>query len=155
MNGLRIEIDLAPPEAGLPPAPGEVTPRRPPSPWQPGESLTGEFRIANCSGHKLRAAECSVLWYTLGKGDEDLHVHALERFELGSDGRTVSSCTRRFSFMLPPSPVTYDGVIVKIRWCVRVRVFLGGGQEIVSEIPILVGNTASVRLADPISELVS
>jgi hypothetical protein len=154
MNGLRIEIELDAPEAALSPAAGEPLPRRSPVQWQPGETLTGEFRIANASGHKLRAAECSILWYTLGKGDEDLHVHALERFELASDGRSVSSCTRPFSFNLPPSPQSYDGVIVKIRWCVRVRVFLTGGQEVVSETPIVLGNTASVRLAEPISELV-
>lgn len=154
MNGLRIEIDLDPP-GDVPQLASELpAPRRLES-WQPGEQLTGEFRIANASSHKLRAAECSVLWYTLGKGDEDLRVHALERYELESDGRSVSSCTERFSFTLPPSPQTYDGVIVKIRWCVRVRVFLTGGQEVVSEAPIVLGHTASVRLADPISELAS
>lgn len=139
MNGLRIEIDLAHAAAT----------------FQPGEAVEGEVRVANCSGRKLRAAECSVLWYTVGKGDEDLHVHALERFELESGGNSVSSCAEPFSFELPASPQTYDGVIVKIRWCVRVRVFLVGGQEVVSEAPIVLGHTASARLAEPISELVS
>jgi hypothetical protein len=137
MNGLRIEIDIAHPAGS----------------FQPGDQLAGEFHVANCSGRNLRAAECSVLWYTVGKGDEDLHVHALERYELQQDGRSVSSCTQRFSFSLPPSPQSYDGVIVKVRWCVRVRVFLSGGQEVVSQTPIVLGHTGSARLAEPISEL--
>lgn len=139
MNGLRIEIELAHPAAS----------------FQPGEAVEGEVRIANCSGRKLRAAECSVLWYSVGKGDEDLSVHALERFELEHDGKSMASWAGTFSFELPPSPQSYDGVIVKIRWCVRVRVFLTGGQEVVSETPIVLGHIASARLAEPISELVT
>jgi hypothetical protein len=139
MNGLRIEIDVDQPSGS----------------FQPGEQVDGELHIANCSDRSLRAAECSVLWYTVGKGDEDLHVHDLERFEFEHEGRSVSSCTQRFSFKLPPSPQSYDGVIVKIRWCVRVRVFLAGGQEVVSEAPFVLGHTSSARLAEPISEFAS
>jgi hypothetical protein len=155
MNGIRIEIELY--GRGVPNqvAAGQSAGSQPVEVWHPGGRLDGEFRIANCSGRKLRAAECSVLWYTVGKGDEDLHVHALLRFELEDDRRSASSCTRSFSFTLPPSPQSYDGVIVKIRWCVRVRAFLAGGQEVVSETPIVLGQTASARLAEPISELMS
>jgi hypothetical protein len=76
--------------------------------------------------------------------------------EAGTESRPgVSSCTMPFSFTLPPSPQSYDGVIVKVRWCVRVRAFLTGGQEVVSETPIALGQTSSARLAEPISEMAS
>jgi hypothetical protein len=80
MNGIRIEIELLhsdrphSSEDGASSAPHDL------DAWRPGERLDGEFRVANCSVRKLGAAECSILWYTVGKGDEDLHVHALERF---------------------------------------------------------------------------
>ena len=38
-----------------------------------------------------------------------------------------------FATDLPASPLSYEGVIVKIRWCVRVRLFFGGGRDFVSE----------------------
>jgi hypothetical protein len=153
MNGIRIEIELLHSDRPDLSADGESPVPHDLDAWWPGERLQGEFRIANCSGRALRAAECSILWYTVGKGDEDLHVHALERFELEDDRRSSAFCTRPFSFTLPPSPLSYDGVIVKVRWCVRVRAFLAGGQEIVSETPIVVGQTSSARLAEPISEM--
>jgi hypothetical protein len=153
MNGIRIEIELFQTEATRPLGDRGSAARGHDDLWSPGDKLTGELRVANCSGQKLRAVECSILWYTIGKGDEDLHVHALERFELEGEGPSASSCTKGFSFKLPPSPQSYDGVIVKIRWCVRVRAFLAGGQEVVSEAPFVLGQTASARLAEPISEM--
>jgi hypothetical protein len=39
----------------------------------------------------------------------------------------------QFSTRLPNSPLSYDGRIVKIRWCVRVRVFLPRGVELVED----------------------
>lgn len=174
MNGVRIEIELSGAGGTLPTLDEALRQSRHAEIVRPGEQLEGEFRIANCSERKLRAAECSILWYTVGKGDEDLQVHALERFQFEADTRehpaaacrvpdlpgagsrpNVSSCTRLFSFTLPPSPQSYDGVIVKIRWCVRVRAFLSGGQEIVSERPFVLGQTSAARLADPISEMTS
>jgi hypothetical protein len=38
-----------------------------------------------------------------------------------------------FGTDLPASPLSYEGVIVKIRWCVRVRIFFVGGRDFVSE----------------------
>ena len=34
---------------------------------------------------------------------------------------------------LPRSPLTYEGVIVKIRWCFRLRLFFESGRDHVSE----------------------
>jgi hypothetical protein len=31
--------------------------------------------------------------------------------------------------ILPASPLSYDGLIVKVVWCVRVRLFLAGNRQ--------------------------
>ncbi|MCH2117207.1 MAG: hypothetical protein MK161_05865, partial [Pirellulales bacterium] len=48
--------------------------------YLPGESLTGRFFVEGPEHDTVRAAEFSVLWYTAGKGEEDLAVHFFERF---------------------------------------------------------------------------
>jgi hypothetical protein len=48
---------------------------------------------------------------------------------------------------LPYSPLTYDGVLVKIRWCVRVRAFLAGGKELVRDRNFFLGDVRAPRIA--------
>jgi hypothetical protein len=52
---------------------------------------------------------------------------------------------RRFSTVLPASPLSYDGEIVKICWCVRLRLFLPQGQEALTEVPFRLGNVPGVN----------
>ena len=107
--------------------------------FQPGDELECEFQIDAVDRNALSAVEASVLWYSEGKGDEDLGVHYFERrvpSELdGNDLREL----RRFKTTLPASPLSYDGEIVKIRWCVRVRAFLRRGKEVCFEQPFQLG----------------
>ena len=51
----------------------------------------------------------------------------------------------RVSTVLPASPLSYSGVIVKIRWCVRVRAFLRRGKEVLGERSFQLGDVPSVR----------
>jgi len=85
-----------------------------------------------------RAVEHSVLWYTEGKGEEDLGVHFFERVVDPSRLPPVAAGAR-FDVVLPTSPLSYEGVIVKVRWCVRVRYFFAGGRDFVSEHEFSVG----------------
>ena len=62
-----------------------------------------------------------MLWYTEGKGDEDLAVHEFRRLSADNGYRADPHRVGRFSTTLPNSPLSYEGVIVKVRWCVRVR----------------------------------
>jgi hypothetical protein len=117
--------------------------------YQPGETLSGEYRVASCDPAELRAIEISVLWYTEGKGDEDLAVHHFERVSI-DDGQPVDlERPRSFSAVLPNSPLSYEGVIVKIRWCVRVRLFLARGKELVEERPFQLGDVPAARAVLP------
>lgn len=114
--------------------------------YLPGERLTGRFMVEGTQMRTVRAAELSVLWYTAGKGEEDMAVHHFERL-VDEAGRPLDlRVPHRFATVLPPSPLSYDGHIVKVCWCVRVRVFLPQVQESVAEIPFRLGNVSSEGL---------
>lgn len=97
--------------------------------YEPLQSLDVRYAITNAAGLGVRALERSVLWYTEGKGEEDLGVHFFERLT----GSAASPPAGRFSCILPASPLSYEGLIVKIRWCARIRLFFAEGRDFVSE----------------------
>ena len=106
--------------------------------YEPGEWVTAEYTIDGLNGERPRALERSALWYTEGKGEEDLGVHFFERF---STPETIDRVVPEgiFALQLPPSPLSYEGVIVKIRWCIRLRIFFESGRDHVSEHVFTVG----------------
>jgi hypothetical protein len=101
--------------------------------YQPGDELEWECQIDAVDPKEIQAVETSVLWYTEGKGDEDLGVHYFNR-RVPSDSETGDlRPMHRFTTILPNSPLSYSGKIVKVRWCARVRLFLknwGGGVSV-------------------------
>jgi hypothetical protein len=115
---------------------------RDPPDYLPDESLSGRWTVAVASDDEVRSAELSVLWYTDGKGEEDLGVHHFERLSADEAGSVGSGRGRRFALRLPRAPLSYDGVIVKVCWCVRVRVFWDGGES-VAEVPFRLGEVAT------------
>jgi hypothetical protein len=108
--------------------------------YQPGERLTGRFAVEPTQPGTARAAELSVLWYTAGKGDEDMFVHHFDRIVDEPSRPLDLRVPHRFATELPASPLSYDGEIVKVCWCVRLRLFLPQGQESVIEAPFQLGN---------------
>lgn len=114
--------------------------------YRPGEMLLGAYQIDAVEPAELRAVEVSVLWFTEGKGEEDLSVHHFERLTLDDAPQMNLQEWRRFQAVLPNSPLTYEGVLVKICWCVRVRVFLHGGRDFVAEKPIHLGRVPLAQL---------
>jgi hypothetical protein len=119
--------------------------------YRPGEVLAGQFSLEGVDAAEVRAIELSVLWYTHGKGDEDMSVHFFERIEPDDDVIDYRQ-PRRFSTVLPNSPLSYLGLIVKIAWCVRVRVFLVRGRELNLDVPFQLGNVPAPKLATPAAE---
>lgn len=115
--------------------------------YQPGDLLSGEYQINSLKWVGPTAVEISVLWHTEGQGDEDLAVHFFERRDTAGQSGADLRRPHRFSTRLPPSPLSYQGVIVKICWCVRVRVFLPRGKELVGEAPFQLGNLPVARIA--------
>jgi hypothetical protein len=119
------------------------------APHAPGEMLSGEYQIDAVEPSELRAVELSVLWYTEGKGDEDLGIHYFERRtdEDYDDGAPLTEL-RKFSLALPASPLSYEGVLIKLRWCVRVRVFLKSGKNYFAELPFRLGTVPDARVVE-------
>jgi hypothetical protein len=113
--------------------------------FRPGECLSGEFFVDVADPLDVKGAELSVLWYTEGKGDEDMAVHFFQR--IGNDnGQFVDlRRTQQFKTELPNSPLSYDGMILKIHWCVRLRIFLPRGREVVADQPFQLGAVPRIR----------
>ena len=104
----------------------------------PGDLLSLEYDCGHVGDDVPRAIERSVLWYTEGKGEEDLGVHFFDRHAAPADLSGVLP-EGRLEVRLPPTPLSYEGVIVKIRWCVRIRLFFDSGRDHVSEHVFMVG----------------
>jgi len=115
------------------------------SAYRPGETLSGEYRMLGLRDGQLRAVEISVVWYTAGKGDEDLGVHEFIRRSVDDHELPDPGQRGRFETVLPSSPLSYDGVLVKIHWCVRIRGFLQRGGEVVGERPFRLGGVPSLE----------
>ena len=112
--------------------------------FEPGEVLAGQYVIHSVEPGDVKAIEVSVLWYTEGKGDEDLDVHEFWR-QSTDDGEYIDPHRPgRFSTKLPCTPLSYEGRIVKIRWCVRVRAFIGR-REVVGEKLFQLGSVPSLQ----------
>jgi len=108
--------------------------------YRPGDRLAGRFQVDASRPWSIRAAELSVLWYTAGKGEEDFAIHHFERWVDESERPLELRVPRPFSIILPPSPLSYEGQIVKICWCVRLRLFMPQGQESVHEVAFRLGD---------------
>jgi hypothetical protein len=113
--------------------------------YWPGEPLSGAYAFEDVLPGDLKAVEVSVLWYTEGKGDEDLAVHAFWRFNAESSTLPDPRRPSRFHIELPQCPLSYEGHLLKIRWCVRVRAFLQNGKEILAERRFRLGDVPAIR----------
>ena len=116
-----------------------------PREYQPGRRLSGHFLTEGGQPWSVRAAELSVLWYTAGAGEEDFAVHHFERFVDDARCWLDLRLPHRFATTLPPSPLSYDGRIVKVCWCVRLRIFPQDGPEVVEEVAFQLGDVPPPR----------
>lgn len=112
-----------------------------------GDAVSVRYRITGLGAEVVRVVEHSIDWYTEGKGEEDLCVHVFDRFEPAP--QAGASIDGTLTCRLPPSPLSYEGVIVKVRWCLRVRIFFVGGRDFISEHVFTVGH---LRPARPVPE---
>ncbi|MBI1904558.1 MAG: hypothetical protein HYS13_25975 [Planctomycetia bacterium] len=133
--------------------------------YRPGEILSGQYGWDVEPPAAATKVELSVLWRTEGKGDEDLGVHFFDSIDVPADTDAAGVApdreavreadgaadrrTARFATQLPNSPLSYDGAIVKVAWCVRVRLFLRDGREVVAEKVFQLGNVPKVRVREP------
>ncbi len=116
--------------------------------YLPGQALAVQYEVAGVGDDTIRAVEHSVLWYTEGKGEEDLAIHYFDRV---TDRTRLQPAVRvsGFATHLPASPLSYEGIIVKIRWCVRVRIFFQTTKDFVSEHVFELGVVPPARMPAP------
>ena len=117
------------------------------SAYRPGQTLSGHYWIEALGLSQVKAIEVSVLWHTEGKGDEDMAVTEFWRRD-AEDGRPIDARRpEQVQTTLPNSPLSYEGRIVKLRWCVRVRAFLHRGKDVVGEKTFRLGHVQPIRPA--------
>ncbi len=95
--------------------------------------LTVKWRVSRVTLDQLQAMEVSVLWYTEGKGDEDLKVHHFVRLDENQIRLAGLTDEQSLQCRLPNTPLSYQGRLISVRWCARLRLFLSGGREVVSQ----------------------
>ncbi len=113
--------------------------------YYPGETLAGSYYLEEIRTDLLKSIEISILWYTEGKGNEDIGIHAFWR-RSNTENDWIDPChPGRFSTVLPNSPLSYDGIFVKINWCVRIRAFLLDKRQFLEDFPFRLGDIVNVR----------
>lgn len=106
---------------------------------EPRELLEFEYCVKRVTAEQIDRLEVSVAWYTEGKGSEDIGVHFFESHAGDELGPHFLSEPQLASTVLPANPLSYEGRLFKIRWCVRLRLFLNNGREISAEQPFYLG----------------
>ncbi|MGY8767711.1 MAG: hypothetical protein ACKVH8_04655 [Pirellulales bacterium] len=114
--------------------------------YQPDEEFKVRYQIRSIDPEEIQAVEASVLWYTEGTGEEDMSTHDFRRVLPIDVKNKVLIGSNTFQSRLPRSPLSYDGVIVKLHWVVRVRIFLSRGRETVQELEFQLGNLEPATL---------
>ncbi|XZE43543.1 hypothetical protein SH467x_003107 [Pirellulaceae bacterium SH467] len=107
--------------------------------YMPNDVLDFEYTVSNIDRSTIAAVEVSVIWLTEGKGSEDMGVHFFQRVSGNSLAAIEWSNPRRLQVPLPESPLSYEGKILTISWCVRVRFYLSDGTELVAQEPFYLG----------------
>ncbi len=100
--------------------------------------LMAKWRISRVPIDQLHGLEASVLWHTEGKGDEDLHVHHFHRLTQQQLRGAGLADEQSITCRLPVTPLSYHGKLITIRWSLRLRLFLVGSREILTEHPFYV-----------------
>jgi hypothetical protein len=109
-----------------------------------GDELVCEYQIDAVDPADIQAVELSVLWFTEGKGEDDLGVHFFERRLPADADEADLRPMRRLRMRLPNSPLSYRGAILSVQWCARLRLFLRRGREYVVEQPFTLGCVPAV-----------
>ncbi len=80
------------------------------------------------------------MWRTEGKGTEDFGVHHFQSLPEEDLSEVCSGNPIPIVTTLPSSPLSYEGRLLSIRWCVRLRLYLKDGREFSAERPFTLGH---------------
>lgn len=121
MSGTKILITLNKPEQ-----------------FMPGDILICEFQVRPAPEFEVDCVEVSVMWSTEGKGQPDIGVHYFDR-KRNLPASTFNSL-QKLSTVLPQTPRSYDGRIIKVNWFVRVKVFGTRGETVTRDSEFRLGD---------------
>lgn len=105
--------------------------------YQPGDFLICEYQIELANDLDIKVLECSVLWSTEGKGEQDIGVHFFERKK--SLPSTAYLQTQKLSTVLPATPLSYRGRILNVEWYIRIKIFFANGKSFTENRPFQLG----------------
>jgi len=109
--------------------------------FMPGQVLSGEVRWSN--QRSTKNASLRLLWYTQGKGTEDIGVAESIDFDNAQPTDRYS-----FEFRLPAGPHSFSGRLISLIWALELQV----GKEWVRKEIILSPTGSEILLGTPVSD---
>jgi hypothetical protein len=113
--------------------------------FEPGETLRGSYHLVMPVSRRLEEVEITVGWHTEGKGTKARGVDHREVHQTG-EGWLDGHGAEKFSVVLPHSPLSYDGVLIKVCWTVRVHARFSGWRDLKCEQAFQLGHVPSVAM---------
>lgn len=107
---------------------------------EPNELLEFEYCVRRVEQDAVDRLEISVMWYTEGKGSDDFGVHYFESLSDKELAPVLHGKHKHVCKTLPACPLSYEGHLLKIRWCIRLRLYLTDGREVSAEQPFHLGH---------------
>jgi hypothetical protein len=83
--------------------------------YKPGQTIRGQVQWQ--LAEKPKNAILRLLWYTAGKGTEDVGVVRMAAFD-----NPAATDTRRFEFTLPTGPCSFSGQLISLIWTLELEV---------------------------------
>jgi len=112
---------------------------------EPLELLEFEYSVRRVDFFDVDRLEVSVIWKTDGKGTEDFGVHYFESLDSKELSKAFDDGPKLVSTTLPASPLSYEGELLSINWCVRLKLYMTDNREISTEQQFCLGHlTAGV-----------
>ena len=109
---------------------------------EPNDLLEFEYRIQRVRAEEVDRLEVCVMWYTEGKGTEDFGVHLFESLTGPECESVINGKPHPTVTTLPSSPLSYEGKSLKVRWCVRLHLYLKDGRKVAAEKTFTLGHLA-------------
>ena len=110
--------------------------------YRPGEDVEGAVLWDGAEQPKL--AEVRLLWFTRGKGTEDVEVVATETFAAPEPGDT-----RTFKLRLPEAPYSFNGKLIALIWAVEFVLEPGNHAERIELVMAPHGREVSLAAVQP------
>ena len=107
---------------------------------EPHELLEFEYCVRRIAPDLAERLEVSVVWRTEGKGTEDFGVHYFESVAGDQLREAIDRQANLVCTTLPAAPFSYEGQLMSIKWCIRLRLFMVDSRDISTEQAFYLGN---------------